>query len=158
MSKFRIRQKLYRSSAVGWVWYNAAWRDDRKITVEDVPETAAALGAMGLIWWDTAAMAIGLSSTPFVAVEVTVVAGAVASYSIAGTEGVENYIDFITEPSKWIERGGPPIQKYITEPTIEYVTEELWQRQLVDPISGWVERRREELEEGWESYRRMLAI
>jgi len=38
------------------------------------------------------------------AVEAIIVAGAVASAAIGGVEGVENYVDFISEPEKYDER------------------------------------------------------
>jgi len=53
-------------------------------------------------------------------------------------------------PGKWAEVVLPAIQSEITEPVIEYVTEELWQKQLVDPIGGWLSRRERDLWHAWE--------
>jgi len=143
-----LKVKLYRSAAVGWVWYDKAWRDDKKITLEDIDETIYAAGAMLLIWPEFAAPL--LASPPAIAIEAIVVAGFVASVAIGGFEGGERYIEYITEPEKYIERGAPPVQEYITEPIIDYVTEELWQKQLVEPIGGWLSRRERDVKRVWE--------
>ena len=45
------------------------------------------------------------------AVWVPVVAGAILSYAIAGEEGVKNYEDFLTEPTKMPERVGYSVTK-----------------------------------------------
>jgi len=95
------RTQWYRSMAIGWAWYEAAWRDDRKFTYEDIDETILAAAALAFVWKGN----IVLAAVPGLAiVEGIVVTGAVVSYAIGGTEGVENYIDFITEPTKIPER------------------------------------------------------
>lgn len=48
-------------------------------------------------------------------------------------------------PVEWVEVVAPAIQSEVTQPIIEYVTEELWQKQLVDPITAWGSRRKEEI-------------
>jgi len=95
------RTKWYRSLAVFYIWEQKAWADDRKFTVEDIDETLWAVAGLALIWKGD----IILSAVPGInVVEGIVVAGAVASFAIGGIEGVEDYIDFITEPTKIPER------------------------------------------------------
>jgi len=92
-----LRTKWYRSIAVVYAWEQAAYADDRKFTVEDIDETLWAIAGLGLIWKGD----IILASIPYLnVIEAAVVVGGVASYAIGGVEGVEDYIDFITEPTK----------------------------------------------------------
>jgi len=53
-------------------------------------------------------------------------------------------------PKKWVEVVGPAIRDELIEPTVEYVTEELWQKQLVEPIGGWLNRRERDIRQAWE--------
>ena len=146
-----LKVKLYRSAAVGFIWYDKAWRDDRKITWEDLDETIYAAAAMLLIWPEVAAPL--LVSPPALAVESIVLGGFVISVAIGaskggvegGIEGGYNYYEFITQPKKYKERSVPLIRKYITEPVIDYVVEELWQKQLADPIGTWYDQRKKDL-------------
>jgi len=65
----------------------------------------------------------------------------------------EDAVDLLLDPptpKEWIEVVGPAIRTEVIDPTVEYVTEELWQKQLVDPISDWVSRRERDLREAWE--------
>lgn len=85
-------------------------------------------------------VAIGVTAT-IVIVEVT------------GIGTAEDVIDLLLDPpmpDEWFEVVGPAIREEITEPVIEYVTEELWQKQLVDPIGGWISRRERDIRRAWE--------
>lgn len=97
-----IRTNWYRSVASTWAWYELAWRDDRKFTAEDIDETALWIGYNAWVW--KGAVALNALGPVVPIIEGAVITGAIASYAIGGTEGVENYIDFITEPSKMPER------------------------------------------------------
>ena len=127
------RTQWYRSIAVVVLWQEKAWQDDRKFTVEDIDETLMAAAALGFIWKGNMLLAAvpGLNI-----VEGIVVAGAVASLAIGGVKGVENYIDFMTEPSKMPERisfTGKTIYKHkIEEPLVAAAN---WYVDLID--EGW---------------------
>jgi len=135
-----IRTNWYRSIASVWVWYELAWRDDRKFTAEDIDETAFLLAYNAWVWKGPAMLA----AVPGVAiVEGVVVAGAVASYAIGGVEGVENYIDFITEPTKMPER-------------IAFTADVIYEEVIKEPLVaasvayvGWWDRRVEEAKLVW---------
>ena len=85
-------------------------------------------------------------------------AGVVATGIIVEATGIgewEDVRDFVLQdprdmPRDYYETVVPAIQSEVTEPIIEYVTEELWQKQLVDPITGWVDRRERDLRRAWE--------
>lgn len=85
-------------------------------------------------------------------------AGVIATAAIVEITGIgewEDVRDFVLQdprdmPADYIETVAPAIQSEITEPMIEYITEELWQKQLVEPIGGWLSRRERELREAWE--------
>lgn len=95
------RTQWYRSIAVVMAWREAAWRDDKKLTWGDLPETVVAGATLALIWKGD----VILAAVPGLAiVEAAVIAGAVTSYAIAGEEGFDDYVDFITEPTKIPER------------------------------------------------------
>jgi len=82
--------------------------------------------------------------------------GVVVTATIAEATGIGEFEEVIElganppNPIEWAEVVGPAIQSEITEPVIEYITEELWQRQLVDPIGGWLSRRETDIREVWE--------
>jgi len=83
------------------------------------------------------------------------VAATIIIVEVTGIGTAEEVLDLVLTdprdiPGKWIEVVGPAIREEITEPVIEYVTEELWQKQLVDPIGGWLSRRERDLERAWE--------
>ena len=122
---WRVHLKLLESSALGWWWYNEAIRDDRRFTAEDIDETMALALGMGWIWGGEVLTVAAVSTTPIVAVEAIVAAGAVGSYAIAGSEGVENYVDFITEPTKMVER-----TQEVTVPAIEQVVIDQWNKEV----------------------------
>jgi len=105
--------------------------------------------------------------TPFVAptfffaqvafpVTIGVGAGLIATAAIVEVTGIGEWEDVVEmaldppTPKEWIEVVAPAIQSEVTEPVIEYVTEELWQKQLVDPIGGWLGRRERDIERVWE--------
>jgi hypothetical protein len=122
--------------------YELAWRDDREITWDDWPELVGGTVAMGVLWAPEILTIAGASTTPLVVVEVAVVVGAIASYGIGGVEGVENYIDFITEPSKIPER-------------VVFTAETIYEHKIEEPLVasaeayvGWVDRRATEYV-GW---------
>jgi len=92
------RWQYYRSIAVFVEWQRLAWRDDRKLTAEDIDETLLALGLLGLIWAPQIIVGVSVSTTPLLVIEAAIVTGAIASYAIGGVEGVETYVDFITDP------------------------------------------------------------
>jgi len=85
-------------------------------------------------------------------------AGVVATGIIVEATGIgewEDVRDFVLQdprgmPRDYYETVAPAIQSEITEPIIEYVTEELWQKQLVDPIEGWLSRRERDIRRAWE--------
>ena len=112
------RAKWYRSLAVLYVWEQKAWADDRKFTVEDIDETILAALALGWIWKGN----VALAAVPGINVaEGIVAAGAVASLAIGGVEGVENYVDFITEPKKIPER-------------VAFTAETIYKEVIEDPL------------------------
>lgn len=95
------RTKWYRSLAIFYAWEQKAWADDREFTVEDIDETLWAIAGLALVWKGN----IILGGIPGIAIaEAVIVTGAVVSFAIGGVEGVEDYVDFITTPSKMPER------------------------------------------------------
>ena len=103
-------------------------RDDGKITIEDVDETAIAAVGLAFIWKGN----LILATVPgLIVVESIVVSGAVASGVIGGLEGVDTYTEFISEPSKWKSK--------TKEETLPIIYEEFIEPKIVDPVVGWVE-------------------
>jgi len=100
-----------------WEVYQEAWMDDRDITLEE-PE----LATLGMI-----------SAAPLWGVYAVIGAGFVASYAIGGQAGAEKYTDYIFSPEQW----APTVRDQITSPVIHYIKDELWQKQLVEPIGAW---------------------
>jgi len=137
---FGTRTQWYRSLAVVYLWKKHAWDDDHKFTVEDLDETLVAAVSLAFIWKGN----IILAAVPGInIVEGIVVAGAVASYAIAGTEGVEDYIEFFTEPTKIPER-------------LVFTAETIYEHKIEKPLVeaarryvGWVDRRIDEIEQVW---------
>jgi len=137
---FGSRTQRWRSLAVLVWWQEKAYQDDQKFTWEDIDETLLAVGALALIWKGD----LILAAIPGInIIEGVVVAGAVASYAIGGTEGVENYFDFITEPTKIPER-------------IIFTAETLYEHKIEEPLKetakayvGWIDRRLEEAKSVW---------
>jgi len=112
------RAKFYRSLAVLYVWEQKAWADDRKFTTEDIDETLLAALALGWIWKGN----VALAAVPGInVVEGIVAAGAVASLAIGGVEGVENYVEFLTEPTKIPER-------------VAFTAETIYEHKIKEPL------------------------
>ena len=133
------RTQWYRSLAVIWAWEEAAWKDDRKFTVEDVDETLYAAAALGFIWKGNWLLA----SVPAIAiVEGIVIAGAAASFGIGGVEGVEDYVEFLGEPKKYKERTKESL-KTIYEHKIEppLVSAAEWYVDKIDRGVSWTEKK-----------------
>ena len=89
--------------AMLWSMYQLVWRDDEKITWEDFPEIAMGSGGLFLLWAPEALTIAAVSTTPLVVLEAAVVIGAVASVAIAGEEGLNTYVDYITDPVDMIQ-------------------------------------------------------
>lgn len=140
-----MRTQLYRSLAVGLYWRKKAWQDDKKLTFEDLDETAKAVVALGFIWGGNKLLA----NLPAIkVVEGLVLSGAVVSFAIAGEKGFDDYVDFMTgevSPKEF----GEVVQAELIQPAKKYIMEELWEEQLVKPVTSWVNRRIDELELVW---------
>lgn len=82
-----------------------------------------------------------------------VVVTTAAIVELTGIGTTEDVIDLLLDPpmpDEWYEVVGPAVREEIIDPTVEYVTEELWQKQLVEPIGGWLSRRERDLRRAWE--------
>jgi len=97
---WRIHQKGITSIAMIWSMYQLAWRDDEKITWEDFPLLAMGISGLGILWLPEALTIATASTTPLVILEAAVVIGAVASVAIGGEEGLNTYVDYITNPQE----------------------------------------------------------
>ena len=140
---WRLHAKGITSIGIIWTMYELAWRDDRELTWADAPELAVGTLSLGVLWAPEILTIAAVSGTPLVVVEVAVVAGAVTSYAIGGVEGVENYIDFITEPTKIPER-------------LVFTAETIYEHKIEEPLVaaavayvGWWDRRVEEMQSVW---------
>jgi len=114
-----MRTQMYRSIAVSSWWLDKAINDDGELTIEDLDETAVLALSLAFIWKGNAILATipGLNI-----VEGAVVVGAIASYNIGGVEGVTNYVDFLTEPTKMPGRiafTAETIYEHKIEPKVE---------------------------------------
>jgi len=118
---WRLHAKGIASLGIIWTMYELAWRDDRKITWEDAPELAMGTLSLGVLWAPEILTIASVSTTPIVVIEAAVVVGAISSYAIGGVEGVENYIDFITEPTKIPER-------------IVFTAETIYEHKIEEPL------------------------
>lgn len=84
--------------------------------------------------------------------------GVGATMAIVEATGIgewEDVRDFVIQdpfdmPRDYFDTVAPAIQSEITDPMIEYVKEELWQKQLVEPIGGWLSRRERDIRRAWE--------
>jgi hypothetical protein len=99
-SPWRVQAKGIQSIAIVWGMYQFAWRDDRKITIEDFPELAAGMGRLSWLWIPEILSITAVSTTPLVVLEAAIAVGAVASIAIAGEEGLDTYVDYITNPQE----------------------------------------------------------
>jgi len=104
---WRIHKKGIESLALVWGMYQLAWRDDEKITIEDIPELTIGMGRLTWLWAPEILTLAPISTTPLVILEAAVVVGAVASVAIAGEEGLETYVDYIN-PTNWKENVQDP--------------------------------------------------
>jgi len=95
---WRIHQKGITTIGMLWSMYQLAWRDDEKITLEDFPVLAMGTGGIFLLWAPEVLTIAAVSTTPLVILEAAVVTGAVASFAIGGEEGLNTYVDYITDP------------------------------------------------------------
>jgi len=111
-----------------------------------VVSTAVAVGA---IWAPEirATIVAGALATPLAPIAAVVISayavGGIISY-LAAEEGkeAEALVEYYHDP---IGTTGDIIVEKVTDPVITYLEEEIWQKQLVDPITGWVGRREREL-------------
>jgi hypothetical protein len=77
--------------------------------------------------------------------------GLIATAVILEVTGIgewEDVVEFALDPptpAEWAEVVGPAIVSEVTDPAIKYLKEDLWQKQIVDPITGWGARRKAEL-------------
>jgi len=68
-------------------------------------------------------------------------AGLIVTVAIVEATGIgttEDVIDMVLDPpspSEFLDVVGPQVQEHITEPIIDYLFEEIWQKQLVDPLT-----------------------
>jgi len=123
-------------------------RADDKLDWDDAPRIASFIAGEAIMWggdildWRKAPM------KPLYIIDALIISGGIVSYAIAGEEGVYDFVDLISgevSAAEWADVVVPAIQSEVTEPIIEYVTEELWQNQIVDPITAWGSRRKEEI-------------
>ena len=89
----RYYQKALLTGIVVTEWYDQAYRDDRKITWEDLDESFLAVGGLAWIWWEEAAFAVAAPLLPTITTAVFVGAG--VSTIIGGEEGLYEYIEFL---------------------------------------------------------------
>jgi len=138
---WRIHQKGITTIGMLWSMYQLAWRDDEKITWEDYPELAMGTGGIFLLWAPEVLTIAAVSTTPLVILEAAIVTGAVASFAIGGEEGLNTYVDYITDPVDIVQdpeklevfMQASEITQAIALPhvwlggkIIEYGTQELW--------------------------------
>ena len=95
--RFGSRWQRVQSYAALGAW-SAVAMDDDDLNWKDTPETLILAMQLGLIWSPQLALAIGMSTTPLNIVEGAALAGLGVSYAIGGREGVETYVDYITNP------------------------------------------------------------
>ena len=98
--RFGSRWQRIQTYASLAAWSALALQDDDELTWRDTPETLVLGLQLGLIWSPQIALAIGMSATPLNIVEGAVLTGAIASYAIGGVEGVETYVDYISNPQE----------------------------------------------------------
>lgn len=75
---------------------------------------------------------------------------------VTGLGEWEDVVELIVDPpspKEFYKVVAPAIREEITEPIIDYVVDELWQKQLVEPIGGWLSRRERDIRKTWEMTR-----
>jgi len=121
--------------------------------VADAMVVAGTAISIGAIWYPEirATMigaALGTAAAPVAVAAVAAYAvGGVIAFAAAdpdddGWYGVEALKEYYHDP---IGTTADIIVEKVTDPAITYLQEEIWQKQLVDPITGWVGRREREL-------------
>jgi len=121
--------------------------------VSDAMVVAGTAISIGAIWYPEirATMigaALGTAAGPVAVAAVTAYAvGGVIAFAAAdpddeGWYGVEALKEYYHDP---IGTTADIIVEKVTDPAITYLQEEIWQKQLVDPITGWIGRREREL-------------
>jgi len=94
-----------------------------------------------------AAMASPLAPAVAVAVSAYAIGGVISFVAAEEGEEAQALVDYYHDP---IGTTADIIVREVTDPMIEYVTEEIWQKQLVEPIGGWLYRRERDLRRAWE--------
>jgi len=124
------------SLAIVWETYELAWRDDREITWEDAPEISQGATALIFLWGPELLTLAGVSSTPLlVGVYVPVAAGAVVSAAIGGAEGLENYIDFMTETPEMVW----DLAHLRVPEKIKFTAETIYEHKIKEPLAAGAE-------------------
>lgn len=108
------------------------------ITAIWLPEIRATMIGAAL---STAAAPVAVAAVAAYAVG-GIIAFASADPDDEGWYGVEALKEYYHDP---IGTTADIIVEKVTDPAITYLQEEIWQKQLVDPITGWVGRREREL-------------
>jgi len=62
---------------------------------------------------------------------------------------VEIYLHPVETLKEFPEVVGSAIVENITDPAITYLEEEIWEKQLVEPIGGWLSRRERDIRRVW---------
>jgi hypothetical protein len=131
----RLPQRYYQKGLLTGIivteWYDQAYRDDRKITWEDLDETVLAAGGLAWVWWEEAAIIAAAPLLPTITTALFVGAG--ISTIIGGEEGLYDYIDFIESgPTGWVEKTEEVIIPAITETVTETIDDAvMWGEFLV---------------------------
>jgi hypothetical protein len=126
--------------------------------LEDISIATTSALSIVLIWKPTwKVIALGVTA-PYVAPSALAIAAPLAigtgvSYAIGGEQGVVDYYEFITEPTKWVKR---------TEESIAVITEEVIKPSIESASAGfnwiltgasnWVDRKLQEAKQGLPSW------
>ena len=127
-------------------------------TLEDISIATSSALSIVLIWRPTwKVVAIGVAA-PYVApaalaVVAPVLIGGGISYAIGGEQGLVDYYEFLTEPTKWAERideSVATISQEVIQPQVEAASHGFnW---LVTGASNWIDRKLEEAQQGLPSW------
>jgi len=94
-----------------------------------------------------AALATPLAPAAAVAVTAYAIGGVISFVAAEEGEEAQALVDYYHDP---IGTTGDILVREVTDPVITYVTEELWQKQIADPIGGWLSRRERDIRRAWE--------
>jgi len=94
-----------------------------------------------------AALATPLAPAAAIALSAYAIGGIISFVAAEEGQEAQALVDYYHDP---IGTTKDIIVREVTDPVITYVTEELWQKQLVDPITGWAARRERDLKRAWE--------